>query len=140
MSDCCLTPTQQLFSYIMLGTMHFSRTWWWEQCIFQEDDDEVRFVLDQHAEFHYYSASSLKQHSADRNVAPLGHLIMIPRQPVFGFSSECSVLRVEATNVSFTVFGLTRSTALEASKLTITPPMRSFLERGIRQYILSIVW
>jgi hypothetical protein len=62
---------------------------------------------------------------------------MIPRQPVFDLSSECSVLRVEATNVSFTIFGLTRSTALEASKLTITPPMWSFLERGIRQYILS---
>jgi lantibiotic modifying enzyme len=34
-SDCCLTPTQQFFSYIM------ARTSW-----FQWDD--VRFVLDQH--------------------------------------------------------------------------------------------
>ena len=31
---------------------------------FQWDDDEIRFVLDQHAEL--YSASSLKQQSADK--------------------------------------------------------------------------
>jgi len=36
------------------------------------NDDEVRFVLDQHAELDLYSASSLKQQSADRHVAPLG--------------------------------------------------------------------
>jgi hypothetical protein len=28
------------------------------------DDDEVRFVLDQHAELDFYSARSLKQQSA----------------------------------------------------------------------------
>jgi hypothetical protein len=33
----------------------------WEQVNFQWDDDEVRFVLDQHAELDFYSASSLKQ-------------------------------------------------------------------------------
>jgi hypothetical protein len=37
-SDCRLTPTQQYFSYIM-----------GEEFIFQWDEDEVRFVLDQHA-------------------------------------------------------------------------------------------
>ena len=58
-------PTQQFFSYI------------------QRDDDEVRFVLDQHAELDFYSASSLKQQSANRHVAPLGHIILIPSQPVF---------------------------------------------------------
>jgi hypothetical protein len=40
------------------------------------DDDEVRFVLDQHTELYYYSASSLKQQSAGRHVAPLGHIIL----------------------------------------------------------------
>jgi uncharacterized protein (DUF1501 family) len=43
---------------------------------------EVRFVLDQHAELDFYSASSLKQQSAGRHVAPLGHIIVIPSQPV----------------------------------------------------------
>jgi hypothetical protein len=38
--------------------------WWWD-C----------FVLDQHAELDFHSASSLKQQSADRHVAPLGHII-----------------------------------------------------------------
>jgi len=36
-SDCCLTPIQQFFSYIMA-----------EQVIYQWDNKEVRFVLDQH--------------------------------------------------------------------------------------------
>jgi hypothetical protein len=41
-SECCLAPTQQLFSYIMT---------WREQIHFQwdDDDDGVRFVLCQHA-------------------------------------------------------------------------------------------
>jgi hypothetical protein len=43
-------------------------------------------VLDQHAEFDFYSASSLKQQSAGRHFAPLGHIILIPSQPVFALS------------------------------------------------------
>ena len=50
------------------------------------DDDEVCFVLDQHAELDFYSASSLKQQSAGRHVAPLGHIILIPSQPVVALS------------------------------------------------------
>jgi hypothetical protein len=47
-----------------------------EQVNFQwDDDDEVRFVLDQHAELDLYSVCSLKQQSAGRYVAPLGHII-----------------------------------------------------------------
>jgi hypothetical protein len=46
-----------------------------EQVNFQWDDDEVRFVLDQHAELDFYSASSQKQQSTGRHVAPLGHII-----------------------------------------------------------------
>ena len=54
---------------------------WREQVNCQWDDDEVRFVLDQHAKLDFYSASSLKR--AGRHVAPLGHIILIPSQPVF---------------------------------------------------------
>ena len=50
------------------------------------DDDEVRLVLDQHVELILYSASSLKQQSAGRHVAPLGHIILIQNQPVFVLS------------------------------------------------------
>ena len=35
-SDCCFTPIEQLFSYIMASTNYIR----W-------DDDDVRFVLDQ---------------------------------------------------------------------------------------------
>ena len=44
----------------------------------QWDDDEVRFVQDQHADLDFYSASSLKQLSAGRHVALYGHIILIP--------------------------------------------------------------
>ena len=55
-----------------------------EYCISkEEDDDEVRFVLDQYAELDFYSASSLKQQSASRHVAPIGHIILFPSQLVF---------------------------------------------------------
>jgi hypothetical protein len=46
------------------------------QVNFQWDDDEVRFVLDQHTELDFYSASSLKQQPAGRHVTPLGHIIL----------------------------------------------------------------
>ena len=59
---------------------------WREQVNFQWDDDEVCFVLDQPAELDFYSASSLKQQSAGRHITPLGHIILIPSQPVFALS------------------------------------------------------
>jgi hypothetical protein len=49
-----------------------------EQVNFQWDDDEIRFVLDQHAALDFHSASSLKQQSTDRHVVPLGYIILIP--------------------------------------------------------------
>jgi hypothetical protein len=51
-------------------------------------DDEIHFVLDQHAELDFYSASSLKKQSAGRHIGPLGHIILIPSQPVFAFSHQ----------------------------------------------------
>jgi hypothetical protein len=35
------------------------------------DNNDIRFVLDQHAELNLYSASSLKQQSMDRHVVQL---------------------------------------------------------------------
>jgi hypothetical protein len=45
-----------------------------EQVNFQWDDDDL------------YGASSLKVQPAGRYVAPLGHIIVIPSQPVFALS------------------------------------------------------
>jgi hypothetical protein len=61
-------------------------------------NDEVRFVLDQHVELDIFSASSLKQQSAGRYVAPLGHIILIPSRPVFDLSPDCCMLNGEATH------------------------------------------
>ena len=47
------------------------------------DEYDVRFVLDQHAKLDFYSANSLKQQSADRHVALLGHINLIPMQYIF---------------------------------------------------------
>jgi hypothetical protein len=49
---------------------------------FLRDNDEVRFVLEQHAGLDFHGASSLKQQSTGRYVAPLGHIIVIPSEPV----------------------------------------------------------
>jgi hypothetical protein len=50
----------------------------------------------------------MKQQSAGRHVAPLGHITLIPNQTVFALSLYCCVLNGEATNTNFKVFGLTR--------------------------------
>ena len=54
--------------------------------------NEIRFVLDQHTELKFYSASSLKQQSVGRHVAPLGHIILIPSQPVLPFLLNAACL------------------------------------------------
>jgi hypothetical protein len=74
-SGCCLTPTQQFLAIS-----------WREQVHCQCDDDEVRFVQDQHTELYFHTASSLKQQIAGRHVAPLGHIILIPSQSVFALT------------------------------------------------------
>ena len=65
--------SEQYTSYVMARTSYIRR-----------DDDDVRSVLEQHVQLDVYSASSLKQQSSGRHVAPLKHIILIPNQPVFG--------------------------------------------------------
>ena len=96
-SDCRITPIQQ-----------FSAISWGEQVNFQWDDDEVRFVLDQHAELDFYNASSLKQKSAGRHVAPLGHIIPIPSQPVYVLFLLNAACLAEKQQIPILVFALTR--------------------------------
>jgi hypothetical protein len=90
-------------------------------------------VLDQHAELDFCSAISLKQQSADRHVAPFGHVILIPSQPVFALSFYWCVLRRKTTHTNFIVLGLIssglehRSPTLEGTTIIIAPPMRLVL-------------
>ena len=50
LGDSCLTPNEQAFNYIRVGTRPV--TLWWDG-----DDADVRFVLDKHAEMDMDSAS-----------------------------------------------------------------------------------
>jgi hypothetical protein len=52
---------------------------WREQVT--RDDDDVRFVPNQYAWLDFILLASLKQQSTDIHVAPLGHIILIPRRP-----------------------------------------------------------
>jgi hypothetical protein len=73
-SDYCLTPNKHFFSAIS----------WREQVTsWLYEDDDVLFVPDQDPDWDFYYAISLKQQSAGRRVAPLGHIIPVPSQPVF---------------------------------------------------------
>jgi hypothetical protein len=56
---------------------------WLEQVTIQWDDDDVCFVPDQHANLVFNNASSLKQQSRSRHVAPLWHIILSNEQPDF---------------------------------------------------------
>jgi hypothetical protein len=57
-----------------------------ENKLIRWNDDDVRFLLDQHAELDFHNASGfLKQQSTGRHVSTLGHIILIiPSQTVFG--------------------------------------------------------
>ena len=64
---------------------------------FTRRDEKIRFVLDQHAELVLNCARSLKQHTADRHIAPLGHIIRTPRQPVLTrFRPELTIYHMRA--------------------------------------------
>ena len=56
----------------------------------RRDDDDVRFVLEQHAELDFYSASSMTQQSG-RHVVSFRQ-ILIPIQPVFTLTPYCYML------------------------------------------------
>ena len=51
----------------------------------------------------FNSASSLKQWSTGKHVAPLETHYLHPSQPVFTFTSQCCVLRGEVTHTNVTV-------------------------------------
>ena len=72
---------------------------WWEQVAFQWNDDDVRFVLDQHTYLlNFPRASSLKQQSSDRHVALLGHIILIQSQQSL---CSCSIIHFSDAKLLF---------------------------------------
>ena len=65
---------EQYCRYIMARTNY-------NQC-----NDDVHFVLEHHAEMDLHSGISLEQQSDGKHLAPLGHIILIPSQPIFALS------------------------------------------------------
>ena len=61
-----------------------------------------------HAKLDFYTSSSLIQKSTSRHVISLGHIILIPSQPVFALTQQRWVLTWEATYTNYIFFGLTR--------------------------------
>ena len=87
-------------------------------------------MLDQHIKFNLYSDSSMKQKSAETHVAPIGHIILIPRKAVFPLTRWWYVLGMRSSKYQFDSLVLS-NLGLEytiyrigaACKLSITPQM-----------------
>jgi len=73
---------------------NFSTITWKEQVIFQWDDNDVSFVVDQHAQVHFYSAISLKQQFVGTQTHYQSLLLLF----------SAIVLNVEAAHINFIVF------------------------------------
>ena len=90
-------------SYFSAITWQQQVTYWWD-----DDDDDVHFLPEQQAVLDFYSVSSQKQQFTVKHVAPPGHIILIPSQPVFTLTFYFCMLCGEVTNTTFIVFGLTQ--------------------------------
>ena len=114
--------SEQFSSYIMARTSYIQ----WH---------DVHFVLNQQAQLDF------KQQPTSKHVAPLGHIILTPSQPVFALTPECCVLSRETTNTNFIVFGSSnpRSTTPKTSTLTITQSMRFILINNNTLWIIPVV-
>jgi len=83
--ECHTTCVSEWLLFILPNEIFFPAISLREQIIFWSDD-YFPFVLDQHVELDFYSANSLKQQSVGIHVTPLGHIILIPNQSVFGLT------------------------------------------------------
>jgi len=78
----------------------FSAISWQQQVKFRYD---IRFLLDQHSQLDFYSASLLKPWSTDRHVVPHRNIILIPF--VLPLSAACLAEKQQKPFIF--VFGLT---------------------------------
>ena len=75
---------------------------WREQITFRWDDNDIYFVLNQHAKL------KLKQLSKRRHVPPLRHIFLTLSHTVFASTPKYCVLGWEPENTIFIVFALIR--------------------------------
>jgi len=70
--DCRLTQNEHYFSYIVMRTKLYIR----------RDDNDIRFALAQHPWLDFFNETTIR----GRHVASLGHIILIPSQPLVALS------------------------------------------------------
>ena len=111
------------------SAINFSAISWWEQVNFQWDYDEVHFVLDQHAWLDFYGASSLKQQPAGRHDSDTLSWFRSNQSLLFLLNTACLAEKQQILILWSLIWpdrgSNPRTTTLEASTLTITPPMRT---------------
>jgi hypothetical protein len=91
LSECCLTPIFQIY--------HCENK-------FIFNDIMMRFALYWTNRLSWIFIVLADWLSADRHVTLLGHIILIPIQPIFTLSPHWCVLSEEAIHTNFIVFGL----------------------------------
>ena len=85
----CLAQNDQFYSYFRVTSIYI-----------QWNNDDVRFLLDQHAQLNFNSDSSRKQQSLDR------HIILIASQQGFALTPKYWVPNIEVTNTNVIVFSV----------------------------------
>jgi hypothetical protein len=98
----------------------------WLYKILYDDDDYVRFVLDQQTLNFDSDSSLIIQLSAGRHVAPLGRIIMISSQPVFTLIPLCSVSELARPGLEPTICKTWCEHANHYTNVTIGPWIRLF--------------
>ena len=129
-----LTSNEQFFRYIVARTSYI-----------QWDDDDVHFLLDQHAWLDFYcgTCSSLKQQSTVKHVVSL--LTHYSDSKPIILCSYSLILVATNTSSNFIVFGLTDRVskpwfaALDASMLTITPPIALSITSNYKSFIIDFL-
>jgi hypothetical protein len=119
-SDCCLTPNEQLFNYIMVST-----------CYIQWNDNGVLCTRPTGL-IGFFSPISLKQGSMVRHVYLLGPIILIQNQELFDlYTLKLCVYQRSSKLYLFHRRWLdqisVRTNDLSYSRLIVTPPMRCYM-------------
>ena len=139
-------PTYYFIGWLLCNTkMSDLSTIWWRDQVYQLYDGETKLHIDEMmimstlyltkslSWIFIVRARTLKQQTVGRHVAPLGHIILIPSQPVLTLSHQWYVLSGEATHIP-SLWSLvwsnwcsnTRSTTRMASVLTVISTMRFY--------------
>jgi hypothetical protein len=138
-------PTYYFIGWLLCNAkMSDLSTIWWRDQVYQLYDGETKLHVDEMmimstlyltktlSWIFIVRARTLKQQPVGRHIAPLGHIILIPSQPVLTLSHQWYVLSGEATQIHLWSLvwsnwcSNTRSTTRMASVLTVISTMRFY--------------